>query len=56
MKLSYIACENAKPGDMTYKMSDGRGLFMEVSPNGAKYWRMRYRYNGKQKLLALDVH
>ena len=56
MKLSYTACENAKPGDKAYKMSDGRGMFMEVRPNGAKYWRMRYRYNGKQKLLALGVY
>ena len=56
MKLNYTKCDNAKPAEKTYKMADGHGMFMEVRPNGAKYWRMRYRYNGKQKLLALGVY
>lgn len=39
-----------------YKLTDGKGLFLLVQPNGAKYWRFRYRYAGKQKLLALGVY
>lgn len=55
MKLTAIECKNAKPKDKAYKLADGGGMFLLVQPNGARYWRMKYRYAGKEKLLALGV-
>lgn len=55
-KLTKLALRNAKPGATTKRLADGGGLFLEVRPNGSKYWRMAYRYGGKQKLLALGVY
>ena len=54
-KLSALAVKQAKPKDKTYKLSDGKGLNLEVRPNGSKYWRLSYRYQQKQKTLALGV-
>lgn len=56
MKLNDIAVRKAKPELKPYRLADGGGMFLEVSPNGSKYWRMAYRFNGKQKLLALGVY
>jgi len=47
---------NAEPQDKPAKLSDGGELFLLVNPNGSKYWRMKYRYDGKEKLLALGVY
>ncbi|MEN3748683.1 integrase arm-type DNA-binding domain-containing protein [Sphingomonas sp. HF-S3] len=55
MALSAIAIRNAQPRSKPYKLSDGHSLFLLVMPNGAKYWRFRYRLLEKQKLLALGV-
>ncbi len=49
-------CKNAKPKDKSYKLTDEKGLYLEVMPNGAKYWRMKYRYGGKEKRLAFGVY
>jgi hypothetical protein len=54
-KLSALQVKNAKPKEKPYKLSDGRGLNLEVRQNGSKYWRLSYRFNGKQKTLALGV-
>lgn len=56
MKLTNIACDSAKPKEKPYKMTDGQGMYLEIKPNGSKYWRMAYRMHGKQKLLALGVY
>lgn len=56
MALSDTAVRSAKAGDKPRKMTDGRGLFLQVMPNGSKYWRFRYRFDGKEKLLALGVY
>lgn len=40
----------------TGKYTDGRGLFLQVAPNGGKYWRYAYRFGGKQKTLALGIY
>lgn len=47
---------NAKPREKPYKLADGGGLFLLVTVIGSKYWRMKYRYAGKEKLLALGVY
>ncbi len=53
MPLTDLACKNAKPKEKAYKLADSQGLFLLVSPNGSRYWRMNYRYEGKQKTLSL---
>lgn len=55
-KLSELAIKKAKPEEKPYKMTDGAGLYLLVKPNGSKYWRMFYRFAGKQKTLALGVY
>ncbi|HMP01716.1 MAG TPA: tyrosine-type recombinase/integrase [Gemmatales bacterium] len=54
--LSDAAVRNAKPQIKPYKMVDGEGLFLLVMPNGSKYWRLKYFFNGKEKTLALGVY
>lgn len=56
MKLSAIAVKEAQPTAKAYKLSDGGGLFLLIKPSGTKYWRFKYRYAGKEKLLALGVY
>jgi len=56
MLLSDIAIKNAKGRDKAYKMTDGRGLFLLVQPNGGKWWRYKYRFLGKEKTLALGTY
>src|ERR1700752_5415252 len=45
-----------KPGARDYKRSDGGGLFMLVTTSGSKLWRFSYRFDTKQKLLALGQY
>ena len=56
MKLNARQVETAKPKEKPYKMADGGGLYLLVNPNGARYWRLKYRVDGKEKLLALGVY
>lgn len=56
MPLSDTAVRNAKPGDKPLKLADDKGLFLLVTPAGAKYWRQKYRFGGKEKLLAHGVY
>lgn len=56
MPLSDTKVRAAKPTERDYKLADEKGLFLLVKKTGAKYWRMKYRYNGKEKLLALGVY
>lgn len=56
MKLTDTACKNAKPKERPYKKGDGGGLYLLVNPDGSKYWRMKYRFLGKEKLLAFGTY
>src|SRR5689334_14843616 len=56
MPLKDIQCKNAKPRAKAYKIGDSLGLYLHVMSDGAKYWRLRYRFLKKQKLLALGVY
>lgn len=49
-------CKNAKAKEKSYKLADEKGLYLEVMPNGSRYWRMKYRYGGKEKRLAFGVY
>jgi hypothetical protein len=53
--LTVKAIDNAKPKAKPYKLGDGGGLYLEVQPNGSKYWRMKYRMAGNEKLLSFGV-
>jgi hypothetical protein len=55
MALTALAIRNAQPRSKPYKLSDERSLFLLVMPNGAKYWRFRYRFLDKQKTLVIGV-
>lgn len=56
MKLNDVAVRKAKPDAKSYRMADGGGMYLEVMPNGSKYWRLKYRFGGKEKRLALGVY
>ncbi len=56
MKLNARQVETAKPKDKPYKVADGGGLYLLVKTNGSRYWRLKYRIDGKEKLLALGVY
>jgi integrase len=56
MKLNDVAVRKAKPEAKSYKMADGGGMYLEVMPNGSKYWRFKYRFGGKEKRLAFGVY
>ena len=56
MPLTDTAIRNAKPQSKPYKLADGDGMFLLINPNGSKYWRMKYRVAGREKLLALGVY
>lgn len=54
--LNNTACKNAKPKERPYKMADSGGLYLLVNPSGSKLWRLKYRFLGKEKLLALGSY
>ena len=54
--LSDTAIKNAKPGAKPLKLSDEKGLFLLLSPAGGKWWRLKYRFGGKEKLLSLGTY
>jgi integrase len=56
VKLSDAAARKAKPEAKAYKMADGGGMYLEVMPSGSKYWRLKYRFGGKEKRLAFGVY
>ena len=54
--LTDTTIKNAKPKDKPYRMADEKALYLEVMPNGSKYFRMKYRIDGKEKRLAFGVY
>lgn len=56
MKLNARTVDTSKAKDKAYKLSDGGGLYLLVNTNGSRYWRLKYRVAGKEKLLALGVY
>lgn len=56
MPLTDISVRQAKPRTRPYKVSDGGGLMLLIQPNGAKWWRMRYRFEGREKMLSLGLY
>ena len=56
MALTDIKVRTARSTDKQYKLTDGNGMHLLVHPNGSRYWRLQYRFGGKQKMLALGVY
>lgn len=55
-QLTVAAIRNVKPTTKTQRLFDGGGLYLEVTPTGRRYWRMKFRHAGKEKLLAFGVY
>jgi len=56
MRLTNFDIKNAKPAEKPYKLADGGGLYLLIQPNGSKLWRFKYRFLGKERLLALGAY
>ena len=56
MALTDIAIRQAKPAAKPYKLADGAGLYLLVTPAGGKLWRLKYRVAGKEKLMAFGAY
>lgn len=56
MPLTDVAIRSAKPRPKTFKLFDGGGLYLEVTPAGGKWWRWKYRFAGKEKRLSFGVY
>ncbi len=56
MPLTATTVKNAKPESKTKRLYDERGLYLEISPAGGKWWRFKYRIDGKEKRLSLGVY
>jgi integrase len=55
-KLTDVAIKAARPRESPYKLSDGKGMFLLVNPNGSRWWRLKYRIGGKEKLLSFGCY
>ncbi|MCM5399765.1 Arm DNA-binding domain-containing protein, partial [Escherichia coli] len=56
MALTDIKVKTAKPKDKPYKLAAGGGMYLLINTNGSKYWRMKYRFAGKEKMLSIGVY
>jgi len=56
MPITELRIKGLKPADKPIKLADGGGMFLLVTPQGQRYWRLKYRFGGKEKLLALGVY
>ena len=56
MPLTDIAIRSAKPSEKPRKLFDGEGMYLEVAPSGGKWWRLKYRWAGKEKRLSLGTY
>ncbi len=56
MSLTDIAVRKAKSSDKPQKLADSGGMYLLLHPNGSKYWRLKYRFAGKEKTLALGIY
>jgi Arm DNA-binding domain len=56
MALTDTAIRAAKPKERLYKLADSGGLYLAVSPSGARLWRLKYRLNGREKILSIGAY
>ncbi len=51
-----MTCKNAKPSSKSFKLFDGSGLYLEITPSGGKHWKLKYYYVEKEKKLAFGAY
>lgn len=56
MSLTDTAIRNSKPKDKPLRLSDERGLYLLINPNGSRWWRFDYRFQGIRKTLSMGVY
>jgi hypothetical protein len=56
MPLTDTVIRKAKPGSKPKRLFDAQGIYLLLNPNGSRYWRFKYRFNGKERLLSLGVY
>ena len=56
MKLNDPIIKASQPKEKPYKLSDGNGLVLLIQPNGSKWWRYRYKFSGKEKMLSIGTY
>jgi integrase len=56
VNLTDTSIKNAKPRPKPYKLSDGGGMYLDISPSGGKLWRLKYRIHGKEKRLSIGIY
>lgn len=49
MALTDVTIKNTKPGEKPIRLFDGGGLYLEIAPAGGKWWRLKYRFGGKER-------
>jgi hypothetical protein len=55
MPLTDKAIQNAKPRKRAFRLSDGGGMYLEIAPSGGKWWRLKYRFYGKEKRIFVFI-
>lgn len=55
-RLSDLDCKGAEPDASIRKLTDGRGLYLAVMPNGSKLWRVKYRHGGKERVYSIGAY
>lgn len=56
MALTDTAIRTAKPQEKPYRLADGGGMYLEIAPSGGKWWRLKYRFDGKEKRISLGTY
>jgi integrase len=56
MPLTSASLKNANPKNKTYRLYDSGGLYLEIAPSGGKWWRLKYRFDGKEKRISLGTY
>ena len=56
MPLTETEIRAAKPGEKALKLYDTRGLYLLINPNGSKWWRFKYRFEKREKLMTLGIY
>jgi hypothetical protein len=55
MSLTHYALLNAQPRERSYRLFDGHGLYLQVPPSGGKWWRLKYRFRGRDNCLSMGA-